>query len=764
MITFLVMPAAPSLFAQTDTEVVLPVTINEVSQGETPVIISGDDVYVPVSTLERAGVTGISWSRVQNVARLRNAERSIAGASAVSLKSLAPWTTFDLDQENLILSIVIDPALIGATAVTIANARPPDIVYTQDNSTFLNYAVTTAGFDEVNAFTEIGSSIQGNLLYTSLSASEDGGVLRGLTNYTIDQRDKLRRLTFGDAPVFGDELAGTGIIGGATASRSFELDPYFIRFPSMSLRGTATTPSQVEIYVNGVLVDRREVPPGPFEIGNVPAASGTATATVVLRDAFGREQTQSSSFYYSTGVLGRGLSEYTYSAGMVRALSGSFDYDEPIIFAAHRYGVTDHFTIGGRLEATGSIVSGGPSVALASPLGEIDLKIAGSSAEGRLGAAGQLAVRRLSRRTNIGGTVRLRSREYVNFSLPVERDRPLEDATLYAAYLPTWGNIGLQWNSVRMRDSGDRHRLSVLSNVALGSRANLLLSAAAIEERGDRFHEYFLGISLHAFRASTVNLSTYSRDGVNSVSAEIQRPMPVGTGWGYRLQSATGPDDTSGHASVQYQNDFGRYEVGIDPEHPGQATLSAAGAVVYQSGKIAPTRPVALSFALIRVPGVEGVRVYLSNQLVGRTDDRGDLLVPNLLPYYGNRIRIDDRDVPMTHDIQVIEKTIAPPPRGGALVIFPAREVRAAVGTVVVATAAGEIIPAYGELRMKTPDAINASPIGGAGEFYFENVTPGTYEAEVVYDGGSCTFSLQVPKASADVIGIGRVVCAGAAR
>ncbi|HUP47504.1 MAG TPA: fimbria/pilus outer membrane usher protein, partial [Thermoanaerobaculia bacterium] len=571
------------------------------------------------------------------------------------------------------------------------------------------------------------------------------------------------RLVFGDATVFGDELGGSGIIGGATVARNFDLDPYFIRFPSMSLRGMAATPAQVEIYVNGVLVDRRSVPPGPFEIGNIPAASGTSAATVVVRDAFGREQTHSSSFYYSTSVLGRGLSEFTYSAGMVRNTAGSFDYDDPVLFALHRYGVTDNLTVGGRLEATGSLVSGGPSVALASSLGEIDLKLAGSSSDGRQGAAAHLGFRRLSRRTNFGGTIRLRSREYVNFSMPVERDRPLEEATLFASYLPWWGNIGLQWTSANMRDSGERRRLALLTNIVLGDRANLLFSAGRVEENDEQFGEYFVGFSIRPYRTATLNVSAQSREGVSTVSTELQRPTPVGTGWGYRVHSSTGTGETTSNASVQYQNDFGRYEVGIDPQHPGDAALSAAGAVVYQAGKIVPTRPVAQSFALVRVPGVAGVRVYLSNQLVGLTDRRGELLVPNLLPYYGNRLRIDDRDVPMTHDIQVIEKTIAPPPRGGALVVFPAREVRAAIGSVVVKTAAGEVVPAYGEIRIEREGTVDSSPIGGQGDFYFENVSAGSYDAVVEYEGGTCSFVIRVPTTSGDVIEIGRVVCSGAA-
>ncbi|HUP47403.1 MAG TPA: hypothetical protein VNA04_01290, partial [Thermoanaerobaculia bacterium] len=241
MITLVMTMGAGRSFPATppESEIVLPVTINEVPAGEASVIISGDDVYVPIATLELGRVTGLSWERILMVARLRNVERSIDGTPALSLRSLAPWTTFRLDEETLTLAITIDPALIAGSAIAIRDPRPPDIVYSHDTSTFLNYAVSSQGLSDLSAFAEIGSSIRGNLLYTALSSSPGRGLTRGLTHYTIDQRQHLRRLVFGDATVFGDELGGSGIIGGATVARNFDLDPYFIRFPSMSLRGMA---------------------------------------------------------------------------------------------------------------------------------------------------------------------------------------------------------------------------------------------------------------------------------------------------------------------------------------------------------------------------------------------------------------------------------------------------------------------------------------------------------------------------------------------
>jgi outer membrane usher protein len=153
------------------------------------------------------------------------------------------------------------------------------------------------------------------------------------------------------------------------------------------------------------------------------------------------------------------------------------------------------------------------------------------------------------------------------------------------------------------------------------------------------------------------------------------------------------------------------------------------------------------------------VRVYSSNQLIGRTDERGNLLVPNLLPYYGNRLRIDDRDVPLQYDVQAVEATVAPPFRGGALVAFPVRQVRTVTGTMVVRTGGNEIVPAYGQITLAAGGNTFVSPLGAAGEFYFENISTGAYDATVEYETSVCKTSVQIPASDSDVIKLGKLEC-----
>jgi len=737
-----------------------PVKFNEVPKGEIAAVVTGDDVFVAAADLENLGLIGLRWDRILNLARLSGATRSIRGTEGVSLNALRPWITFRIDEANLSLAITALPQLLAPNRVRVTDVRPYDIVYTRDSSTYLNYSVTSGG-GKTSIFGETGMSLRGNLLFNSFSRQPGGQVLRLLTNYTIDDRTRLQRRTIGDAFTVSDNLGSSVLLGGVTVGRSYSIDPYFVRYPSFDFRGTAATPSRIDVYVNGVRVAQQEVPPGPFDLRNLPVTAGAGNAVFVVRDAFGREQQFSESFYYSTAVLARGLSEYSYSAGALRERFGqtSSDYGDPAMSAFHRYGATDWLTVGGHAEATRQRWSGGPSLTFRLPAGDIEVASSLSGDHGERGDAESLAYRYVSRRFGFGGSVRRYSRNFANLSFRASDDRSLLDTTLSATVSVLRSTWTAQWNASDMRDQIDRDRINLFVNFPVAGRLTMFLSGGSARNGPERHAELFAGLSFY-FGSTGANL-TFTRTGSHSETGiDVQRNLPVGTGYGYRLQSTSAEGDQTGAAVLQYQSGFGRYEMQLDPYHPDRSpSITASGGAVYEKGAFQLTRPVQDSFALVRVPGVKDVRVYSSNILVGRTDANGDLLVPNLLAYYGNRLRIEDRDVPMNYEVREVEKTIAPPYRGGAFVEFPVQRIQTVTGTVVVRTGGRDQIPAFGQLTLTANDESVVSPLGRGGEFYFENIPQGKYRALVEGPIGACTFSFTLPSRSDAVVKLGRLTC-----
>jgi outer membrane usher protein len=184
------------------------------------------------------------------------------------------------------------------------------------------------------------------------------------------------------------------------------------------------------------------------------------------------------------------------------------------------------------------------------------------------------------------------------------------------------------------------------------------------------------------------------------------------------------------------------------------------GSVVAIGGGLYATRPVQQSFALIRVPGVEGVRAFSSHQEIGRTGGGGDVLVPDLQAYYGNILNIADGDIPIEYAVADAGLTIAPPFRGGAVARFDVQKVQRVLGRVKVATGHEETYQQYGELTVTSASGRRyGSPIGGDGTFYFENLPKGSYAAMMEYRGTRCAFQLVVPSSDDMVVDLGTVRC-----
>jgi outer membrane usher protein len=752
-----VLSSAAGLRGGSRERVLLPVSVNGVAKGDLLAFFENDDVLLRVADLEGAGVRGFSGHRVP-----------APEGELVTLGSLAPDITFLLDSESVALTLTTLPRYLGSTTRDLKTSRPDSIAYTTDTSAFLNYSANWRDFKSFDAFAETGISLHGNLLYASGSRDAQGRFTRGLTSYTVDDRERLTRWVVGDGFASGGTLGGALLLGGVGVSRNFELDPYFVRYPTFGLSGAVMTPSTADVYVNGAIVRREQLPPGQFDLTNLPVPAGSGNATVVIRDAFGGERTLASPFYSSSAVLARGLSEYTYNIGFVRrplGVSGG-DYESaPAFLGRHRLGVTDSFTPEVRLEARSGFWSGGPGVALRLPFGEAGASFAWSRDGGDSGTAASFAYQYLGQPVNFGVFARVFSARYANLSLHASEDRPLTNGGAFAGIQAGRVSLTAQYEVNRMRDTPSTARVSLSASAPLSRDWNVFLSGGRSLRAGGAALEAFAGLS-YSLGGGAIASLTHERtaDGVSSTSATVQKSLPLGAGYGYQVTASGGAASDSGRGLFQYQGPYGRYEAWYERLN-GQSveTLSMSGGIVAIGGTVAPSRAVGQSFALLRVPGVPGVTGFSSNQPVGQTNRHGDLLVPEILPYYGNRVGIADTDVPQDYSIGETEKTVAPPYRGGALIVFPVARARAVTGFLRIEIDGEETVPAFGTLTLAAGGKQIESPIGSKGEFFLENIPPGRHEALVQTRSASCRIAIEVPDTREQFFNIGTLSCRAAA-
>jgi outer membrane usher protein len=312
---------------------------------------------------------------------------------------------------------------------------------------------------------------------------------------------------------------------------------------------------------------------------------------------------------------------------------------------------------------------------------------------------------------------------------------------------------------VAAQDGSIRTRSEAMMSRRLGRHADLIATAARIDEgRGPRVEASVAVTVMMGGRTSATTTISRTADGTRS-AVDVQRPLPMGTGYGFQLRGEPEKGGTPAGA-LQYQGTHGRYEVRYQ-ESAGQrnASLNVSGAVVGIGGGVFATRPVRSSYALVQVPGVKGVRGFSSNQEIGRTNGRGQIFVPDLLPYYANVVNIADTDIPIDYLIPRVQETVAPPFRGGVLVRFPVQRVQRSEGRILVVIGGGERVPTYGELVVTAEGRRYASPVGAAGEFYFEDLPVGRHAASVDVGGRACAFTLDVPAADAMVARLGTIRC-----
>ena len=735
-----------------DLRAVLALRVNLRDQGEIRVLLREGDVLARMADLEQAGLQDVAGQR-----------EVVAGEPYVSLASLAPTLTYGLDEQTLTLHLTVSPVLLPATVLNLRSDRPPGITYSQDTSAFLNYALNVSDFGRVDAFGEAGLSLAGTLLTSSFSRTAEGAFIRGLTSLTLDERVRLRRWVLGDHFANTGLLGGGAFLGGLSVSREFTLDPYLFRYPGVGLSGALPTPSTLDLYVNGAFVRREPLPPGPFTLQNLPLVAGSGATRLVIRDAFGREQEVTTPYYFSTGLLAPGRSEYSYNLGFQRQHTGTArgDYGSLAFLGRHRVGLTETLTAGVRLEGSPKLLSGGPSVTMRVPLGTVDLAIAASLADGGGGGAAVLAYSYLGRAVGFSAFTQVMSARYATVGLAPAQDRALLEAGASVSVpLGTRLSLSLQYKGTDWRDRGWTHRVGVLSSIRLMERASLLVSATHLQgKQGGADNEFFAGVTYAFDRGITGSLFAQQSGGKTSSVMQVQQSPPLGPGFGYRVQGEVGAQN-QGSGLLRYQGDYGIYEASYGRVNDqNTVTLSTSGSLVAIGGRVYPSRPVSESFALIRVPGVPGVPGYVSNQEVGRTDARGDLVVPNLLSYYGNRIAIGAAEVPLEYAIDITEHIVAPPFRGGALVTFSAQRGQHVTGTLVVDVAGQSVIPAYGQLTVMVESTQVSSPLGKGGEFYLEHLAGGHYPATVEYAGGRCQWTLAVPVADTPFVQLGTLHC-----
>ncbi len=730
--------------------VLLDLSINLVAKGQVLAVLKGEDILVKRNDLKAVGVSTADIGK----------EEIIEGESYLSLSSLAPAIVYQFDVNLLKLALTSNADRLTEVNVRDLYSRstlPQNTKFTSDKSAYVNYALNynrVQGIDNFTAFSELGYSFGRSLASTTVALDSRGNLTRGLTSLTVDNNKFLDRWTFGDSFANLGELGGNITVGGVTASRQFNLNPYFVSTPQdANVRGSISTPSTVEVYNNGILVRREQLTPGQFELRNIERDNGLNNTTVIIRDSFGREQVIKTPFYFTSAVLKPGVSDYFINVGLKRpSLSDSSTYESPGLRGKYRWGITNSLTGGLRLEAVDNLVSGGGDIAWKLPsIGEVGIGGAVSNANNLGGWAGYARYNYTQNNYNLGASVKLFSDSYAHSSLSPSADRNLFDFSIQSSLkLSDTVGIAARYSKVKSRDLGTGDTFGLDGSIALSPDASLTISATRSIQSGNQNNDSIsANVNINLGNSNRASLGV-QQGGSNSpaIVAQVDKSLGLSEDWGYRVNSVSTPSGTNLNGNLRYQNSIGLYELNYDRiQGIDSAGVNISGGAVFISGKAILSRPLFdNSYSLVQTPGLAGVGVTVNSVNVGRTNAAGDLIVTNLQPYYANSIGINLDDVPIEYRIEPASKFIAPPVKAGAVVTFTPQKIQNITGKVSVQSKQQTIVPKYGNLIINLDGKTASSPLGEQGEFYLENIPVGKHLATIEYEDKECKFEFQMPK------------------
>ncbi len=665
-------------------------------------------------------------------------------------------------------------------------------------SSFWRYPTLSATLD-ARLFSPIGVVSQTGILSDRSLAGGSTEALRLETSWTYSDPETL--LTYRAGDLISSGLAWTRPVrlGGLQFQRNFGLRPDLITLPLPSVTGSAAVPSTVDVFVNGAKAISQDVGSGPFRITNIPILTGNGNASVVVRDASGRQSESSLPFVVSSNLLRPGLFDFSAELGLPRlqyGLRSSLYGDDVAGSASARYGITDTVTVVARGEGTRGLGMG--SVGGVFGLGRYGVLTAagaGSWNDGRIG--GQSYV---SFETQLWGVsfMAASQRTFGGYrDLAAVSGVPFPGlgggVTDYVATAGSPTLSGDSWERMLLPPRAlDRVSIGVPvpllgGAVSLGfahvkpalGRANRIVNvsytrplwgggsfyATFYTDLADRSSAgVFAGLSF-PFGSDITSSAGASRTGSTwSLAADVNKPIGQEIGSvGWRIRDVEGPSgQTRRAASVAYRGAAGQIEAGVAQGDGGfTGTMQLDGSVAIAGGSVFAGNRIDDAFAVAKV-GVPGVDVLFENRVVARTDASGSALIPTLRSYQANRISIDPRDLPVDASSETTVELRAPSDRAGVIVDFGVRSMSNAA-IVILQDAAGRPlrVGATGALQPGLRGTSAAAPeftVGYDGRAFIENLSADN-EVVVRLEAGSCHARFPFAPRDKAQVSIGPVRC-----
>lgn len=690
--------------------------------------------------------------------------------------SAVPGYKFKLDAANQSAELLFSPQAFSVNRLTQEKSTRP-VISPVLPSLFLNYDLNYQTTSLSNA-----STIKNLGLLSEIGASNSWGVLTssqvgqnltnepGLTNgkrlvrlettFTRDFPDENKTIRLGDSSTRAGMWGRSVYFGGIQYGSNFGLAPGFISQPIPVMAGMATAPSTVEMYVNNVLRQVTNVPTGPFAIDNSPMLTGSGDVRIVTQDILGRQTVIEQSFFTSTELLAAGLDDWSIEAGSLRNNLGtaSHDYGPGFASGTWRHGQSNDLTLEGRAETSPQVRTIGMGMVAALPMQTLGKgSLVFSNGQSKTGGLWLLGLEHQS--LHVSAQIQVQGAS-PNF-------RQLGQDLSITPIKQQWAG---NWSYSTAKDSSfgiglatlsrfDNTRVSTVSgnySTRIGENSNLtFIASRAIDGTGGTTLTAFFVMPLD--HNLVISAQASEQDTYGSV---VQNPYHENNlGWRVLAGRIQGLSHQEG--GVNYLGRYGQLTADASTSSAQNTLrLGARGGLVLADNSLFATEHVDQSFALVEVPGYDNIGVGLGNNVLTHTNGSGVALVPRLMPYQNNSVRLAPDDLPVSAELDNIEQYVVPAWRSAVKVLFPVRGGRGALLKIILddglAAPAGAVVNIEGDTEEYY--------VARRGEAFVTGLET-TNHVVLKWNDQQCKFDVTLPaKTEDDIPRIGPLVCKGVTR
>lgn len=674
---------------------------------------------------------------------------------------------YNAQQQTLALSAPLKILNLGTTQINEFNETSPEV--NTDRGALLNYDLYTQQgkensvntFSELRAFNSAGVLSTTQLSQYSTWSNADNQFSRLDTNWRSSFPDKMLAVTLGDTLTSSLSWSRPTRIAGIQVGTDFNLKPYMPTTPLPAFLGSATLPSSVELYVNGVKSYNGEVPAGSFQINTMPNISGEGNAQVMMTDALGRTTVQSFSFYNDQLLLREGLTSWSTELGVVRENYGysSFDYaSSPTLSATWRRGISNTLTTSAHTEASDSLVNGGfgsdwiPSAQIGTISTSFSMSTDAREHGFQYGIGYRWSGDKLNFSTNSVGT----SGDYSDVATHYSEAPPaLSSSTIVGYNLGYAGNLSLSYLHFRypqgsaVRYANFNWFKAITDNVFINTSFNQNVD-------NDRDRSIYLMLTVTARENINVSSTIQRTNDEMGYQLNASRTAPSDGGWGWNVAASQLASNQNEQGEVGYLGRYGKVYTGFNSVTDNQyGYAGVTGSIVTMGGALFAARQINNGFVVVSTNGIPGVPIKLQNNPVGVSDSQGLLLVTQLNSYQKNEISIDPMDFPANMRISKITANATPADRSGTLVSFGITPVRAA--QVILVDSRSRVIP-QGSTATLSSGARQSSVVGFDGIAYFDMLEAHN-RLRITSGSDTCNVQFDFPKEQKDIARIGPLVC-----